>query len=356
MEHAVIMAGGAGTRLWPLSRSKHPKYLLRLFEGLSLLRRTYERLAARFEPSQIHVITTAAHLPLVAEDLPELPADNLIGEPCGRDTANAIGMAAALLDRQDPEAIMGVFTADHIIRPVDRFCAALDKAYSHVGKDPSALVTFGVRPASPHTGYGYVHRASALGEGVYQVSEFKEKPDAATAKQYQASGEYYWNSGMFVWRARTVLDELARNLPDSHAKFVQMAQIWSEADGAERAAQIYPTLEKISIDFAVMERARQVAVVEMDCEWLDVGSWTSVTEVFDPDADGNVLVADNTALVNADNNIVVAEDDHLIALIGTTNLVVVRSDDATLICTRQAAQKIKDMVGLLKDQYGERYL
>lgn len=355
MEHAVIMAGGAGTRLWPLSRNQRPKQLLRIFQGRSLLRRTYERLAERFAPDRIHVITTAAHLPMVADDLPELPAENLMGEPCGRDTANAIGMAAALLEHRDPGAVMGVFTADHIIRPIDRFCAALDKAYAHVAGHAEALVTFGIKPAGPHTGYGYVHRGESAGDAVYDVVEFVEKPDSDTARRYVDSGEYYWNSGIFVWRAGTILDELARGLPESHAKLVKMAEDWSKPDGFARVEAVYPTLDKISIDFAVMERARQVAVVEMDCEWLDVGSWTSMVEIFDADDSGNVAVAENTALLDADENVIVAEDDHMIAMIGVRDLVVVRSKDATLICTKDAAQNIKKMVDLLKDRHGDRY-
>ncbi len=354
-EHAVIMAGGAGTRLWPLSRNQRPKQLLRLFEGRSLLRRTYERLIERFEPSQIHVITTATHLPMVAEDLPELPTENLMGEPCGRDTANAVGMAAAVLETRDPGCTMGIFTADHIIRPIERFTASLDKAYAHVADHPEYLVTFGIQPTSPHTGYGYIHRGTKIADGVYDVKEFKEKPDEATAEEYVASGEYYWNSGMFVWRAKTVLDELERNLPDSHAKLLEMAELWDRPDGRSRVEEIYPTLEKISIDFAVMEKAASVAVVEMDCEWLDVGSWTSMVEVFDADAEGNVLVAGQTATIESADNVVVCEDEHLVALIGVKDLVVIRSEDATLVCTKEAAQKIKDMVNLLKERHGDRY-
>jgi mannose-1-phosphate guanylyltransferase len=160
---------------------------------------------------------------------------------------------------------------------------------------------------------------------------------------------------MFVWRARTVLDELERNLPDSHAKLLEMAEAWDRPDGRARVEAVYPTLEKISIDFAVMEKARKVTVVEMDCRWLDVGSWTSLSEIFDADAAGNVLVAENTAQLGAGRNIVVGEDDHLIALIGVDDLVVVRSQDATLICTKQAAQDIKTLVGMLKDEHGDRY-
>ncbi len=356
MEHAVIMAGGAGTRLWPLSRNQRPKQVLKLFQGKSLLRRSYERLAERFPPERIHVITTAGHLPMVADDLPELPQENLMGEPVGRDTANAVGMAAALLETRDPGATMGIFTADHIIRPIDRFVAALDTAYALVAERPEMLVTFGIRPQSPHTGFGYIHRGTKLDDDAFEVAEFKEKPDEATAQTYLDSGEHYWNSGMFVWRARTVLDELERNLPDSYGKLVDLAQHWYEPGGFARVEQFYPTLEKISIDYAVMEKADHVAVVEMDCEWLDVGSWTAIPDVFDLDAMGNALVAPNTARIDASGNIVVSEDEHLIALIGVKDLVIVRSGDATLVCTKEAAQQIKDMVGLLKEHHGDRYV
>jgi len=360
VEHAVIMAGGPGTRLWPLSRNNHPKFLLRLFEGRSLLRRAYERLAPRFPADRIHVITTAAHLPMVVRELPELPSENLIGEPCGRDTANAVGFAAALLERRDPCAVMGIFTADHIIKPIEKFTRAVDKAFRHVALHPESLVTFGIRPKTPHTGYGYVHRGDAVGdpgaEGVYRVRSFREKPDAATAARYLASGEYYWNSGMFVWRARPVLDELARNLPDSHASLIRIAEAWSDPAASHEVNTLYPTLRKISIDFAVMEKADHVAVVEMDCDWMDVGSWTSMREVVPADASGNVAAARQLLSLDAEGNIVVAEDDHLIALIGTKDLIVVRSGDATLICTKESAERLKELVGLLQERYGVKYL
>jgi len=356
VEHAVIMAGGAGTRLWPLSRGNRPKYLLRLFQGRSLLRQSYERLAARFTPDRVHVVTTVEHLPLVTEELPEVPADHLIGEPCGRDTANAIGLAAALLDRRDPHAVMGVFAADQIIAPIERFSDALDRAYQYVADHPETLVTFGIRPASAHTGYGYVQRGRPIGEGIYEAAAFREKPDAATAARYVAGGQHYWNSGMFVWRASTYLEELARHLPDSHAKLTEIAHGWSEPDGRGRAEAVYPTLTKISVDFAVMEKARRVVVVEMDCQWLDVGSWTALAEVVKPDASGNVPVAERAVTLNAAGNIIVAEDDHLLALIGVEDLIVVRSRDATLVCRKDAAQQIKDLVKLLEDQHGDRYV
>ncbi len=356
MEHAVIMAGGAGTRLWPLSRNNRPKQLLRLFEGRSLLRAAYDRLTVRFAPEQIYVITTAAHLPMVAEELPEIPSENLIGEPCGRDTANAIGLAAALLERRDPEAVMGVFTADHIIRPVECFASAVDKAYAYVAEHPDVLVTFGISPNTPHTGYGYVQRGELLGSGVHKVVAFKEKPDAATAVSYVASGQYYWNSGMFVWRTSTILNELARHLPESHADLREMAEAWSLPGGRKRVETMYPALRRISIDFAVMEKAPRVVVVEMEGQWLDVGSWTSLTDVFASDDLGNTVVASRAMMLKASGNIVVCEDGHLIAVAGAKDLIIVRSGDATLICHKDSAQQLKELIGVLEQRYGQTYL
>ncbi len=356
MRHAVIMAGGAGTRLWPLSRSNRPKQLLRLFEGKSLLRHSFERLTGLIEPEAIHVITSAAHLPMVAEELPELPASNLIGEPCGRDTAAAVGMAAALLHRRDPAGIMGVFTADHLITPLERFQAVVQRGYEAAEQFPDALVTFGIKITHPHTGYGHVQRGQTLADGVYQVRQFKEKPDQQTAEQYFRSGDYYWNSGMFVWRLETILGQFAKHLPDSHDKLRRIAAQWNLPDGPKLAAEIYPALEKISVDFAIMEKADRVIVVEMDCQWLDVGSWTALESAFAADEHGNVPALKNAALLDSKANILVADDDHLIAAVGLEDVVVVHSADATLVCRKQDAQRLRDLVEYLRDQFGDRYL
>jgi len=356
MRHAVIMAGGAGTRLWPLSRTNRPKQLLRLFEGKSLLRHSFERLRGLFGPEAIHVITSADHLPAVASELPELPHENLMGEPCGRDTAAAIGLAAALLARRDPDGVMGVFTADHLIRPVDRFQAVVQRGYETAERFGEALVTFGIRISEPHTGYGHIQRGQALADGVYEVRQFKEKPDRQTAEQYFRSGQYYWNSGMFVWRLDTILSQFAQHLPETLQKVRHIAEVWDAPEGRATAGQLYPTLEKISIDYAVMEKAEQVVVVEMDCEWLDVGSWTALASAFPADADGNVRVLQNAATLDSKGNVLVAEDDHLIATIGLEDIVVVHSPDATLVCRKQDAQRLKQMVERLREQFGSRYL
>lgn len=356
MRHAVIMAGGFGTRLWPLSRHKHPKQLLRIFEGKSLLRRSFDRLAALLDPSQIYIITGRAYIDPMAEELPEMPRENLLAEPCARDTANAVGLAAHLLALKDPEGTMGIFTADHIIQPVDVFCETVKKGFEAAEKYDDALITFGIKPTSPHTGYGYVHRGQPLDSGVYEVQEFKEKPDQPTAEQYLASGEYYWNSGMFAWRIPTIIDQFARHQPELVEGLAEVAAMMQDPAKAEAALERFSQQKKISVDFAIMETADRVATVEMPCDWLDVGSWTSVADVFDPDLAGNTRAASNVITLDAKNNIFVSESDHLIAAIGVEDLVVIHSDDATVVCRKDDAQRIKEMVEKVKEASGDKYM
>jgi mannose-1-phosphate guanylyltransferase len=312
--------------------------------------------ATLLTPEQIHVITNQSHLPMVSEDLPELPADNLLGEPVGRDTANAVALATAVLARRDPEAVIGIFTADHIITPVDRFRTAVEKAYETAEECPEVLVTMGIKPSRPDTNYGYVRRGQRVGEGVFQVRTFTEKPDADTAAQYVSSGEYYWNSGMFVWQASTILDELKKNLPQSHKAVCEIADVWPTETGRRKLEDRYPTLEKISIDYAVMEHADQVRVVELDCRWVDVGSWPAIESVIPADADGNVPACEEVVHLGSHRNIVVSEEKHLIATIGVDDLVIVHSPDATLICKKSDATRIKELVDNVQSTLGDPYL
>ncbi len=353
--HAVIMAGGAGTRLWPLSRRDRPKQLMRLFEGKSLLRQAYERLHATFAAEQILVVTADQHLPLVSAELPELPAENLVGEPAVRDTANAICLAAVLLEQRDAGGVMGVFTADHIIRPVARFAEAVGRAIVAADANPEALVTLGVRPGNAATGYGYVRRGREIEAGVFEVAEFREKPDREMAERYVADGNYDWNSGMFVWTVKAILGELERHLPASVAALRPVAKAWGGAECKRLLVAAYPGLQKISIDYAVMEQARRVLAVPLDCDWLDVGSWAALAAVVPSDVHGNTTVARRAVLVDTEDTLVVAEDDHLLATMGVKDLVVVHSADATLICRRADAERLKEMVERLKNEFGEKY-
>ena len=352
---AVIMAGGAGTRLWPLSRRNRPKQLLHIVEGRSLIYKAFERLNAMFGPSDIYVIAMAEHLPAIAKELPALAEKNLIGEPTGRDTANAVALAAAILHEKSPDSVMGVFTADHLIRPTDKFKETINRGFAAAAENPDALVTFGIKPTEPHTGLGYIERGEPESPGIWNVKRFKEKPDLDTARRYVTSGNYYWNSGMFAWRTATILRQLQQHLPKSHAAATRIAKAWNTGSGKTLAEELYPTLEKISIDFAVMEKAPRVLVVEMVLDWLDVGNWTALPSVLGSDPFGNTTALKRVATLASKDNIFVTEGDHLIAAIGVKDLVVVHSPDATLICHRDQVQRIKDLVAQLDQDYNGHY-
>ncbi|HOW70971.1 MAG TPA: mannose-1-phosphate guanylyltransferase [Phycisphaerae bacterium] len=352
MWHAVIMAGGSGTRLWPLSRPARPKQLLRLFKGESLLRRSFDRLAGLLPPERIHVIANGDYAAVMRAELPELPAENFMAEPCARDTANAVGLAAHLLAAKDPAGTMGIFTADHIIEPVDLFRETVRRGFETADHHPDALVTFGVVPRSAHTGYGYVRRGRQIAAGVHEVLQFKEKPDRATAEAYLASGEYYWNSGMFAWRIATVIEQIRRWQPATHEGLRDVVAQFRQPGIAAAIRERFGTLPRISVDYAILEKADRVLAVEMNCRWLDVGSWTALAEVFEPDATGNTVAAPNVRTLDARDNIFVSEGGHLIAAIGVRDLMVVHADDATLICRREDAQRIKEMVEMLSGATG----
>jgi mannose-1-phosphate guanylyltransferase len=343
--------------------------LLNVVRGKSLLQLSYERLRGMLPPERIYVCTAEQHRQSILENLPELPPENLLGEPEGRDTASAVGFPAAILKKRDPDAVFAIVTADHVIEPVDSFQASIRTAFDVVAKQPNALVTFGIVPTFGHTGLGYIHRGEALGpafKGAYRVQSFKEKPDKATADRYVESGRYYWNSGMFVWRADTVLNELATHLPTAHAGLMKIADAWGTPHQNEVLRSVYPALQKISIDYAVMEPASQsrgkagVVVVEMPVQWLDVGSWPALAETLTLDDHDNAIDAGAIVALDSDANIVISRDNaaqsqHLIALIGVSDMIVVHTSDATLICPKRDAQRVKELVGKVKDKFGQKY-
>jgi mannose-1-phosphate guanylyltransferase len=250
---------------------------------------------------------------------------------------------------------MGVFTADHVITPLDKFSQAVAAAFDAAERFADALITMGIRPLRPETGYGYVKRGAPVADGVFEVERFTEKPDAESARAFVDSGDYYWNSGMFTWRVDTLLGQLAEHLPQSHAGLCQIAAAWETPQRDAKLDAVYPTLEKISIDFAVMERAPRVLVIEMACDWVDVGSWTALEAVLGADADANVLAAERAVDLASCRNIVVSQDDHLIATLGVEDLVIVHSPDATLICRKDDAQDLKELVAKVHERYGDRY-
>jgi mannose-1-phosphate guanylyltransferase len=368
MQYGVIMAGGSGTRLWPLSRGNTPKQLLPVVRGKSLLQLSYERMRGILPAERIYVCTGSAYADAVYKNLPELPKANLLGEPQGRDTANAVGFTAAVLHKKDKDAVLAVVSADHVIEPIDNFQTALKAAFDVAAESPRSLVTFGIVPTYGHTGLGYVQRGETLSlksgaTGAYKVQAFKEKPDKATADRYVESGRYYWNSGMFVWRADTVLGELAQHLPDSYKGLQQIADAWGTPNQRKTVDEVYPKLPKISIDYAVMEPASQhkgkadVTVVEMPVNWIDVGSWPALAETLKTDEHNNATSAsDNFVFIDSDDNIVVTDDPtHLITTIGLSDMIVVHTRDATMVCPKSEAQRVKELVGKVNEKYGKTY-
>jgi len=348
----VIMAGGAGTRFWPLSTAARPKQFLHLLGELSLLQQSYERALLLAPPDRILVLTNAALVPLVREQLPDLPARNVIGEPLRRDTAAAATLAALLArERYGDDTVLVTLTADHRIEPAEQFRRTLLSAVQAAGSGPY-LYTFGIRPTEASSAYGYLRQGELLldDEGIchYALDAFREKPDAATAQQYLAAGGYWWNSGMFVWSAATILRELHRHLP-AHLEALEAA---GRAEGRpwfqEALAEAFARLRPLSIDYGVMERAAGVRMVAAEFSWSDVGGWLALGEFLAADGQGN-RHRGRLAGLEAAGNLVFCEDpNELVALVGVRDLVVVRAGDKTLVVEGSRAEEVKELVRLLE--------
>jgi len=358
MRYVLIMAGGSGKRLWPLSRQDMPKQLLKVVGGKSLLRIAFDRLEGLVPPDRVLVCTGADYAHVVAAELPELDPGNILGEPEGRDSLNAVAWPAAVLAARDPEAVVAVVTADHIMHPVESFRSALGEGFEVAEEHPEVLVTFGVVPTSPHTGYGYLrHGAEVFGRSeVRAVEEFREKPDSVTAKQYLDSGSYWWNAGMFVWRAQTLLDQLAELQPETYSRVTRLAL---EPD---RLGEDYPRLLKISVDYAVMEPVSQgrgtarVVAVRLPIVWHDVGGFASLGEQLPHDDQGNATQG-VSVLVDAHDNLVLnnAGDGRVVAVVGLSDTVIVQTPQITLVCPIGEAERIKELVAEVTERLGVSY-
>jgi mannose-1-phosphate guanylyltransferase len=361
MRYAVIIAGGSGTRLWPMSRAALPKQLIPLIGGRSLLEIALERLEGLLPAEGCFVCAGQTHSAAIEKALPHLGPGQFLGEPCGRDTLNAVGLSAAVLIRRDPEAVIGVFTADHVIEPVEQFRKIVDAGYAVVERHHETLLTFGIAPTNPATGYGYLELGEAFDGSARRLRQFREKPDLATAQQYVAAGaeRFLWNSGMFVWRADTLLDCIRRYAPENHAGLMRIADAWDGPDRQAVLEEVYSTLKKISVDYAVMEPASRdaavtVAAIPMALRWLDVGSWPSFAETCSHDEQGNAVAAERTLLLETHGSLAVSSDPrHLIATIGCEDLLIVHTPDATLICRVDRADAIKELHGQITERYGQ---
>jgi mannose-1-phosphate guanylyltransferase len=359
MLHAMIMAGGGGTRFWPRSRQKRPKQFLALSGERTLIQQALDRIEASVPPQCCWVITAGVHRAEASRQLPALPPDHVIGEPCGRDTAACIALGAALVARQDPTAVLLVTPADHVIEPVQQFRHGVHVAEQMVEEHPGALITFGIPPTFPATGYGYIHRGQELahrqGVAVYRVQSFREKPSTEAAERFLTSGEYYWNSGIFVWKAATVLDEIRQQQSKLFAAVQRIADAWPTSERDATLQREYEALARISIDYAVMEHAREVLVVQAPFQWDDVGSWLALERMHPQDADGNTVLATHSGLQTR-SCVIVGDPDRLIATVGVSNLLIVQDGDATLVADRREEGTVKQLVELLKKKGLEKYL
>ncbi len=333
------MAGGRGTRFWPASRESRPKQFLSVGGTESMLTRTGQRLLPLCGPNDAWVVTSAQHVGVAAEHLPMIPRDQIVGEPVGRNTAPCIALAAALVAREDPEGVLLVTPADHWIGEEDRFRETMQRGVD-VARERRGLVTFGVVPTSPDTGYGYIEAGEEVdGEAVRRVARFTEKPDRATAEAFLAGGRHFWNSGIFAWRADVFLEELCQQHPDMAAECRRMA----DAVDRESALQAgYPGLTSISVDYAVLEPSSNVFMVKADFPWSDVGSWDALADVTPTDDAGNALEGDAVAVDST--GCFVRSPHRFTAVVGVKDLIVVDQGDAQLICSREAAQHVKKVV------------
>ncbi len=356
------MAGGAGTRFWPESRAARPKQLLRLAGDETMIQRTVARLGDAVPAERVLVLTNAGLADPIAEQLPRLALESILTEPCKRDTAPCIGLAAFHLLKRDPDATMAVMPSDHVIQSDEVFQRSILAAAELVEASPTRIVTFGIRPTYAAETFGYVERGPAMAAPrsapdikVYQVARFREKPRAEQAREFLATGYFYWNSGIFVWKAQTILDALATHEPAMHSHLAAIGRTIGTAEYSATLEREFAAIQGKSIDYAVMEHAQDVLVIEAPFEWDDVGSWQAIARLNARDEHGNTIQARHLGL-HTTGTLVRSHDDHLIVTLGLDDCIVVRTPDATLIARKDDEESIRQVVKLLEERGWREYL
>jgi len=353
--HAVIIAGGSGTRFWPKSRENLPKQLLNISGQGTLIQNTVGRISPVIPVENIWVITNEQHAFETCYQLKKMgvPPSQLLTEPIARNTAAAIGYSAKILSQRNPDAIMAVFPADHVITTIEPFLKLLKQAETIANKNH--LVTLGIKPTSPETGYGYIKQGKAIEENSFKVDRFIEKPDKLTAEKYLKEGSYYWNSGIFVWKVSTLLNEISLYLPKLHEQLEELTINTAPIKGKyayqklnETGKKIFHSLESVSIDHGVLEKSSEVAVLPADIEWNDVGTWTSLAEISKNDSHGNVISGNVISIENNDS--IFQAENRLVAALGLKNIIVVDTPDALLVCPKERAQDVKKIVEQIKSE------
>ena len=355
--YAVIMAGGVGTRFWPRSRIKRPKQLLNIGDKRSMIQATVDRLENLIPHDKTYIVTTKPQKAEIQLQLPFLKSKNLIIEPKGKNTAPCIGLAAIILKQMDPEAVMAVLPADHRILNDTHFREVLAAAEILAARD-NCLVTLGINPTYPSTGYGYIQisdkRDEISGIEAYKVKTFAEKPDLKTAERFLKSGDFFWNSGMFIWKADTILKEIEKSLPDLYDGLMEIKKYLGSEKEKEVIQKVYCQIKSISIDYGVMEQSDNVFVLKGAFQWNDVGNWEEVYKVSAKDSNANVLLGNH--LLKDSKGCFIDVPKRFVAAIGIENLIVVETDDALLICPRNRTQEVKELVDTMNRKNLDKYL
>ncbi|MCX8019759.1 MAG: sugar phosphate nucleotidyltransferase [Chitinophagaceae bacterium] len=356
-QYVAIMAGGIGSRFWPVSRAGFPKQFLDILGiGKTLIQQTFERYARLVPVENIYIITSAEYVPVVKQQIPDIPGQNILSEPSRKNTAPCIAYISFKLIQKDPEALMIAAPADNLIPETDEFIKTARKAFDFVSH-VNALVTIGVKPTYPNTGYGYIqHDTLEAAPGIYKVKTFTEKPNEELAKTFIASGDFLWNAGIFTWKVKNILSALEKYEPDLYELFYTEKEKFNTPHEHEALQSIYPQCTNISIDYAVMEKADNVYLIPASFSWSDLGTWNSAWENKEKDYFGNAVVGKNVMIIDAVNCMVHAPDNKLVVLQGLNDFIVIDTKDVLLICQKNKEQDIKDYVAEIKRTKGEKFL